>query len=104
MADLDLRDESTGKMQVAKGENYSLWVDASPQMVSITLDDAGNLNPPLIGIRVNVDGTLRIRSTSGTDFTLTVVAGEYIPGAINRVYDTGTVTITGPDLIGYKRG
>lgn len=84
------------------GIEDAMAVDASPAPAAIVQSDTTVLDPPLAGIRINAAGALKIRSTDGSEHTLAVLAAEYLPGAIDMVFATGT-DIADADLMGYIR-
>jgi hypothetical protein len=76
-------------------------VNASPIMIAIVQSDTTVYSPPLMGLRINAAGTLKVRS-GGADHTLTCVAAEYMAGEFDMVYAT-TTDIADADLKGYQR-
>ena len=101
MSDLDIRDCITNKQTPARGTGDALHVDASPDMVAIVQSDTEDQDPILVGLRFNADGTVVFVSNSVVH-TITVTAGEYMPGRVDRVNAT-TTDLADADMIGYTR-
>ena len=98
----DGTETTTGRKADPQYTDGSAHVDLNPPAVGIVQHDTNEISPPLTSIRCNAAGTLKLRSTSGDDFTLTVVAGELIHGSWDLVYAT-TTDIADADLMGYQR-
>ena len=101
MSDLDIRDSITGLQSPAEGTGDALHVDASPKMVAIIQHDSTDQDPILVGLRFNANGTV-VFDSAGVVHTITVSAGEYMPGRVDRVNAT-TTDLANADMIGYVR-
>lgn len=56
---------------------------------NIVLNDTEGTNK-WIGLRANTPGTLKLRMANGQARTIDVIAGEYIPFAVDTIYSTGS--------------
>jgi len=77
------------------------WQSPAVQVVLITPDDAGELDPHLRGISFATAGILRILDGLGNDVTIpdgALAAGVIHPIRVKRVFST---TTTATDIVGY---
>ena len=78
-------------------------VDASPDSYAVTQHDStADANGPFIGVRFDAAGAVSLVSGNGAVHALNVSAGEYWPGTILRINDTGTA-LTNAQMVGFKR-
>ena len=78
-------------------------VDASPNSYAVTQHDStADANGPFIGVRFDAAGAVSLVSGNGAVHALTVLAGEYWPGTVLRINDTGTA-LTNAQMVGFKR-
>lgn len=77
-------------------------IDGSPHLTAVTQHDTNTIQPPLIGLRFDAAGSVKIRSTNGETHTITALAGEYLSGEIDMVYDTDTA-LTNAQMIGFVK-
>lgn len=78
-------------------------VDASPDsLLVVQHDTTADPSGPFTGMRFDVAGTVSLVSGNGVVHALNVIAGEYWPGTILRINDTGTAP-TNAQMVGFKR-
>ena len=98
-----IQDPSTGAMERVKGTGGASHVDASPDSYAVTQHDStADPNGPFIGVRFDAAGAVSLVSGNSAVHALTVVAGEYWPGTVLRINDTGTA-LTNAQMVGFKR-
>ena len=69
--------------------------------VEIVQHDTNNLSAPVRGIIAEAAGTITPEAVDGSSETITVVAGQLIPGHFRQVLDTGT-SLTDDEMTGLK--
>ncbi len=78
-------------------------MDASPDSFNVTQHDStADPDGVFIGIRFDASGTVSLVSGNGDVHALNVLAGEYFPGTVLRINDTGTA-LTNAQMVGFKR-
>ena len=96
-------DGSTGGWEVQQSISGAGLVDASPDSYAVTQHDTiADPNGPFIGIRFDAAGAVSLVSGNGAVHALNVSAGEYWPGTVLRINDTGTA-LTDAQMVGFKR-
>lgn len=84
-------------------QDDSAYVDASPDSFNVTQHDAtADPDGIFIGIRFDAAGTVSLVSGNGDVHALNVLAGEYWPGTVLRINNTGTA-LTNAQMVGFKR-
>lgn len=98
-----LKDIITGNVGDWFGLGGAAFVDASPNSFNVTQHDStSDPDGIFIGIRFDAAGTVSLVAGNGDVHALNVLAGEYWPGTVLRINDTGTV-LTNAQMVGFKR-
>ena len=96
-------DSTTGDSIPQKSTGGAALVDASPDSYAVTQHDStADANGPFIGVRFDAAGAVSLVSGNGAVHALNVLAGEYWPGTVLRINDTGTA-LTNAQMVGFKR-
>ena len=97
------RNSSTTDPEFIESTDGASHVDASPNSYAVTQHDStADANGPFIGVRFDAAGTVSLVSGNGAVHALNVLAGEYWPGTVLRINDTGTA-LTNAQMVGFKR-
>jgi hypothetical protein len=89
--------EAGGRVSSIEGRVYE-------NAFAVTTSDAtADANGPFAGLIVSVAGTLKVTTVGGTTVAFTVIAGQEIHLAVQRVWTTGTTaTVIGLSQSPYK--
>lgn len=86
-----------------KSVDGGAFVNASPDSFNVTQHDStADPDGPFIGIRFDAANTVSLVAGNGDVHALNVLAGEYWPGTVLRINDTGTA-LTNAQMVGFKR-
>lgn len=88
-------------MGQATGRGSYQYTGPATGFVEIVQHDTNNLASPVRGIICEAAGTITPEAVDGTSETITVVAGQTIPGHFRQVLDTGT-SLTNDEMAGLK--
>lgn len=68
-------------------QHSGAWTD----FFAVTLSDSEDLTYPCRGFRVGTGGNVKVTKIDGTTVTISgMLAGEYFPGWVTRIWSTGT--------------
>lgn len=88
-------------MGQATGRGSYQYTGPATGFVEIVQHDTNNLASPVRGIICEEAGTITPEAVDGTSETITVVAGQMLPGHFRQVLDTGT-SLTDDEMTGLK--